>query len=160
MEIIIHQLLCGENSKKAWDLLQTTIPDVSIARRIAPKTDLQDQAGGVAWKPTIRGFMQDDFFLLMKTFSDKSPDVRPGRAFSHVLLIAKKDIDLIVDIGSLFKYLPIDINKNISIEPIIFNTKEVSGITFPNGFQERFNKAIFGFIKANDFNSTLTNLSS
>jgi hypothetical protein len=155
VEIIIHQSLCGENSKKAWDLLQTTMPDTSIAKSIAFKADLQDQAGGVSWKPTIRGFMQDDYFLLMKTFPDKSPDVRPGRAFSHVLLISKKDIDFVVDIGSLFKYLPNEIEKSISLEPIKFNPKELSGITLPNGFQERFNKAIYGFKKYKDFKNTI-----
>jgi len=155
VEIIIHQSLCGENSKKAWDLLQTTMPDASIAKSIAFKADLQDQAGGVSWKPTIRGFLQDDYFLLMKTFPDKSPDVRPGRAFSHVLLISKKDIDSVVDIGSLFKYLPKEVDKLISLEPIKFNPKELSGITLPNGFQERFNKAIHGFKKSTDFKNTI-----
>jgi hypothetical protein len=155
VEIIIHQSLCGENSKKAWDLLQTTMPDTSIAKSIAFKADLQDQAGGVAWQPTIRGFMQDDFFLLMKTFPDKSPDVRPGRAFSHVLLISKKDIDSVVDIGSLFKYLPNEINKSISLASINFNPKEVSGIDLPTGFQERFNKAIHGLKKTADFKNTI-----
>lgn len=155
MEIIIHQSLCGENSKKAWDLIKTTLPDTSIARSIAIKADLQDQAGGVSWKPTIRGFMQDDYFLLMKTFPDKSLDVRPGRAFSHVLLISKKDIDFVVDIGSLFKYLPNEIEKSISLEPIKFNPKELSGITLPKNFQERFNKAIHGFKKSKDFKNTI-----
>jgi len=155
MEIIIHQSLCGENSKKAWDLIKTTLPDTSIARSLAIKADLQDQAGGVSWNPTIRGFMQDDFFLLMKTFPDKSPDVRPGRAFSHVLIISKKDIDFIVDIASLFKYLPNEIDKSISLEPIKFNPKELSGLTLPNGFQERFNKAIHGFKKANNYKNTI-----
>jgi hypothetical protein len=155
VEIIIHQSLCGENSKKAWDLLQTTMPDISIARSIAFKADLQDQAGGVAWKPTIRGFMQDDYFLLMKTYPDKSPDVRPRRSFSHVLLISKKDIDSIIDIGSLFKYFPHEIVKSISIEAIKFDPTEVSGIILPNGFQERFNKAIHGFKKASDYKNTI-----
>jgi len=155
VEIIIHQSLCGENSKRAWDLLQTTMPDISMARSIAFKTDLQDQASGVAWKPTIRGFMLDDYFLLMKTFSDKSPDVRPGRAFSHVLLISKKDIDSVVDIGSLFKYLPSEIDKSLFIAPIKFNPKELSGIVLPNGFQERFNKAIHGYKRASDYKNTI-----
>lgn len=155
MEIIIHQSLCGENSKKAWDLLQTTMSDISIARSIAFQTDLQDQASGVAWKPTIRGFMQDDYFLLMKTFSDRSPDVRPGRAFSHVLIISKNDINSIADIGSLFKYLPSEIDKSLPIAPIKFNPNELSGIALPNGFQERFNKAIHGFNKASEFKNTI-----
>jgi GTPase-associated protein 1, N-terminal domain type 1/Effector-associated domain 1 len=155
VEIVIHQSLCGENNKKAWDLLQTTMLDIPIAKKIAFNTDLQDQAGGILWKPTIRGFIQDDYFLLMKTFPDKSPEVRPGRTFSHVLIIPKKYIGLIADIGCLFKYLPNEINKTISLEPIIFDTYTVSGITVPNGFQERFNKAIHGFKNLNDFKSTI-----
>lgn len=155
MEIIIHQSLCGENSKKAWDLLKTTMPDNSIARSVGFKADLQDQAGGITWKPSIRGFMQEDFFLLMKTFPDKSPDVRPGRVFSHILLIAKKDIYSVVDIASLFKYLPDEIDKSNSISPINFNPKEVSGIALPIGFQERFNKAIHGFKNADSFKKTI-----
>jgi hypothetical protein len=155
VEIIIHQSLCGENSKKAWDLLKTTMPDISFAKSIAFKTDLQDQAGGVPWRPTIRGFMQDNFFLLMKTFPDKSPDVRKGRAFSHVLLIEKKDFDSIEDIGSLFKFFPEEIDKSISIEQIIFNPKEKSEIILPLVVTERFNKAIHGLVKANDYKNTI-----
>ena len=155
MEIIIHQSQCGENSKKAWDLLKTTMPNISIAKSIAFKTDLQDQAGGVAWKPTIRGFMQNDYFLLMKTFPDKSPDVRPGRAFSHVLLISKDDIDSIADIGSLFKFLPDEIDKSISLEPISFNENEASGIKLMPNFQNRFNKAIHGYVRASSFKNTI-----
>ncbi|MCH8034201.1 MAG: hypothetical protein IH950_10675 [Bacteroidetes bacterium] len=153
--MIIHQSQCGENSKKAWDLLKTTMPNISIAKSIAFKTDLQDQAGGVAWKPTIRGFMQNDYFLLMKTFPDKSPDVRPGRAFSHVLLISKDDIDSIADIGSLFKFLPDEIDKSISLEPISFNENEASGIKLMPNFQNRFNKAIHGYVRASSFKNTI-----
>ena len=68
MEIIIHQSICGENSKGAWDLLNTTMPDIPIAMSLAFNLDIQDQAGGIAWAQSIRGFMQDDYFLLMKTF--------------------------------------------------------------------------------------------
>lgn len=130
------------------------MPDDSIARSIAFKTDLEDQAGGVTWQPTIRGFLQDDYFLLMKTYPDKSPDVRTGRAYSHVLLISKENIDSITDIGSLFKYFPDEIDKSISLEPINFNLKDVNGIILPKGFQERFNKAIHSYRKSNDYNNT------
>jgi hypothetical protein len=155
MDIVIHQSLCGENSKKAWDLLQTTLPDSSIARSIAIKADLQDQAHGITWKPTIRAFMQDDFFLLMRTFSDRSRDVRPGRTFSHVLLIPRNAIDSVIDIGSLFKYLPNDIDKSISISPITFNPNELSGTVLPDGFQDRFNKAIHGYKRFSQFKNTI-----
>lgn len=155
MGIIIHQSQCGENDKKAWNLLKTTMSDIPIAKAIAYKTDLQDQAAGVVWKPTVRGFVQDNFFLLMKTFPDKSPDVRPGRVFSHVLIISKKDIDSIVDIGSLFKFLPDEIDKSISLEPIKYNSNELSEIIYPAGFQERFNKVIHGFNKGDEYKNTI-----
>lgn len=155
MEIIIHQSQCGENSKKAWGLLKTTMSDISLAKSIAFKTDLQDQAGGVAWKPTIRGFMQDDFFLLMKTYPDKSPDVRPRRVFSHVLLISKDEIDSVADIGSLFKFLPDEIDKSVTLEPISFNNNETSGIKLTPIFQNRFNKAIYGYVRTNSFKNTI-----
>ncbi|EJP17918.1 hypothetical protein LEP1GSC080_0080, partial [Leptospira interrogans str. FPW2026] len=61
------------------------MPDISLAKSLAFKTDLHDEAGGVAWKPTVRGYFENDYFLLMKTFPDRAPDVRSGRAFSHVL---------------------------------------------------------------------------
>lgn len=155
MEIIIHQSLCGENIKKAWGLLKTTMPDNGIAESIAFKTDLQDQAGGVAWEPVIRGFLHGDFFLLMKTFPDKSPDVRPRRAFSHVLLIPKSDIASIADIATLFPYLPERIDKSIALEPIHFDPKSASGTVLSTSFKERFNKAIHGLKNLEKFKETI-----
>ena len=155
MNIIIHQSVCGENSKKAWDLLKTTLPDVSVAKSIAFKTDLQDQAGGVAWKPTIRGFFQEEFFLLMKTFPDNSAEVRQGRAYSHVLMISKNDIESIIDIAILFKYLPNEIDKLSTVEPISLNPTELSGMILPMGFRERFNKVIHAINKSSDYKNTI-----
>ncbi len=155
MGIIIHQAQCGENNKKAWDLLKTTMSDITVAKSIAFKTDLQDHAVGVSWSPTVRGFMQNDYFLLMKSYPDKSPDVRPGRAFSHVLMISKEDIESIVDIGVLFNYLPSNINKSILLEPIKFNPKMKSGIKLSPSFEKRFNKVIHGFVRASEYKNTI-----
>ena len=153
--MIIHQLICGETNKKGWGLLKSTIPDASIAEAIAFVSNLQDSAGGVKWLPAIRGFYYHDFFLLMKTFPDNSPSVRSGRAFSHVLLISKDDINSIADIGSLFKFLPDEIDKSISLEPINFNPDEVSGLQLQPRFQGRFNKAIHGYVRASDYRNTI-----
>ena len=155
MGIIIHQSLCGENSKKAWDLLATTMPSTSLARSIAFKTDLQDQPGGLVWIPTIRGFLQDDHFLLMKTYPDKSADVRTGRAFSHVLLIPRADISIVRDISTLFKYFPESLNKDIDINPINYMPLEKKGIDEPLKFIKRFNKAIHGYRRFEEYNNTI-----
>ena len=83
MAITIHQAICGEQNK-SWELLRTTLIDNSLAKKIAFQTDLQDSPpSGLKWIPVIRGFLFGDFFLLIKTYTDNSPDVRNGRVFSH-----------------------------------------------------------------------------
>ena len=155
MEIIIHQALCGENNK-AWDLLKTTMPEIPVAKSIAFKTDLQDQPpSGILWAPSIRGFMLGDHFLLMKTYPDKSPDVRPGRVFSHVLIISKNDLPNIPVISSLLKYFPKDIDKSISIEPISFFANKKNSFEFDSNLQLRFNKAIRAFIHIHEYKNTI-----
>ncbi|BDS12398.1 GAP1-N1 domain-containing protein [Aureispira anguillae] len=153
--ITIHQSLCGEYNK-AWGSLKTTLVDLFLADSIAFKADLPDQTGNVPLNPTIRGFLQGDFFLLMKTFSDESLEVRPGRKFSHVLIIQKKDIELIYDISLLFKYLPNEINKNLVIKPIQLDLNEVeSKIVFPESLNLRFNKVINGYNNLSNYQNTI-----
>jgi hypothetical protein len=154
VKITIHQSLCGE-SKKEWSLLKTTLSDSALANKIAFNTGLHDQVGGTTWLPTIRGFIQDDFFLVMKTYPDTSPDVRPRRAFSHVLLIEKEKVSSIHDIAALFKYFPVELDKTISIEPIQFDTATNSELLIPNEFQGRFNKVIEGYRKTKEFKDTI-----
>ena len=155
MEIIIHQALCGENNK-AWDLLKTTIPEIPVARRIAFKTDLQDQPqSGILWTHYISASMPGDHLLLMKTYSDNSPDVRPGRVFSHVLIISKNDLPNIPVINSLLKYFPKDIDKSISIEPISFFANKKNSFEFDSNLQLRFNKAIRAFIHIHEYKNTI-----
>lgn len=89
MKVIVHQSICGEVDK-GWGLIRTTLSDVNIAKDIAFKTDLQEQTSGINWSPAIRGFSEGDYFLIMKTFEDTSPEVRRGRKFSHVLMVLKK----------------------------------------------------------------------
>lgn len=154
MKIIIHQCICGEVNK-AWGLIKTTLPDVSIAKSIAFRTDLQDQTSGVNWEPAIRGFSEGDFFLIMKTFEDKAIDVRPGRKFSHVLLIPKKEIIGIYSIEQIISLLPQKINKNTLLEPIPIEITSNNTVRIPDTIQGKFNKLIHGYININSYKNTL-----
>ncbi len=154
MKITIHQALCGE-SRKEWSLLKTTLPDKDLANKIVFNTGLHDQVGDTAWLPTVRGFIQDDFYLVMKTYTDNSIDVRRGRVFSHVLMIEKEQVSAINDIAALFNFFPNEMDKNISIEPILFDTNTKSVISLSNEFQGRFNKVIHGYRKTKEFKDTI-----
>jgi len=154
VKITIHQSLCGE-FKKEWSLLKTTLPDIALAQKIAFNTGLHDQVGETKWKPTVRGFIQDDFYLVMKTYSDTSPNVRPRRVFSHVLMIEKEMASSIKDIAVLFSFFPCEINKDISIEAIQFDTASNCEVLLPKEFQGRFNKVIHGYRKKKDFKDTI-----
>lgn len=154
MKIIIHQSICGEVNK-AWGLIKTTLPDVSIAKSIAFRTDLQDQTSGVSWDPAIRGFPEGDFFLIMRTFEDKAIDVRPGRKFSHVLLIDKKEIVGIDSIEQIISLLPKEVNKNMLLEPISIEITSSNSVGISDIIQGKFNKLIHGYININSYKNTL-----
>lgn len=154
MKITIHQSLCGE-LKKEWSLLKTTLTDIDLANKIVFNAGLHDQVGDTIWQPTVRGFIQDEFYLVMKTYPDNSNDVRRGRVFSHVLMIEKEQVSSINDIATLFNFFPNEMDKNISIEPIQFDTNSYSDLILPKEFQSRFNKVIHGYRKSKEFKDTI-----
>jgi len=130
MEVIIHQALCGENEddkSSGFSLLKTTLEDKALAKKILPKTNLADlPSSGINWIPAIRGFLVDRHFLIIKTYPDNSPKVRTGRLFSHVLIINQDDIDYVNDISSLFVHFEEQINKDLEISPIQYNSNNYS----------------------------------
>ncbi len=154
MKVIIHQSICGEVNK-AWGLIKTTLPDVNIAKSIAFRTDLQDQTSGINWESAIRGFSEGDFFLIMKTFEDTSPDVRRGRKFSHVLIIPKKEIVGIDNIEQIISRLPQEINKSADLEPISIEMSSSDAVSIPDAILGRFHKLIHGYININSYKNTL-----
>lgn len=154
MKVIIHQSICGEVNK-AWGLIKTTFQDVNIAKSIAFRTDLQDQTSGINWEPAIRGFSEGDFFLIMRTFEDTSPDVRRGRKFSHVLIIPMDKIARIDDLNQFISLLPLEINKNIHLEPISIEITSSKIIELPATIQGRFNKLIHGYVNIKAYKNTL-----
>ncbi len=156
MEIIIHQIICGEDDKGGYGLLKSSLLDSKLAKKIAFNTDIQEQTGTYQWDSAIRGFVVDDYFLIMKTFPDKSADVRPGRVFSHVLLIQKTELNNIQNLTPILEILPDKIDKEINVESILY--KEESDFvtdTSSSSYQGRFNKVIHGYANAQDFSKTI-----
>ncbi|MDP1880830.1 MAG: effector-associated domain EAD1-containing protein [Parachlamydiaceae bacterium] len=155
MSIEIHQALYGEHNK-GWDLLSTTLADNSLAKKISFKTDLQDSPpAGISWKPVIRGFLFNDHYLIIKTYLDTSKDVRNGRVFSHCLIISKKDIQKINDLGELFSVFNPEINKSISIQTLLVESDAKKNIDLSSSLSLRFNKAIKGFVAIENYNNTI-----
>ncbi|CAA9200822.1 GAP1-N1 domain-containing protein [Flavobacterium collinsii] len=155
MKIVIHQSICGEVDK-AWGLINTTLQDLNLAKNIAFKADLQEQTGGIVWNPAIRGFLEGDFFLVMKTFEDISNDVRRGRKFSHVLMIRKRDMLAMDDLTPIIDHLPEKMDKNLTLEiiDVEYKNKEVVDLV-PSIIEGRFNKLINGYIQIKNFKNTL-----
>jgi len=145
--ITIHQAICGEQNK-AWELLRTTLDDNSLAKKIAFQTDLQDSPpSGFHWQPILRGFLFSDYFLLIKTYPDNSPDVRNGRVFSHCLIINKLDLKNIFDLSPLLSLFKIEMDKDIQLEQINITSDPKKNVILKEDLQLRFNKVIQSFIK-------------
>lgn len=155
MEIIIHQIICGEDDKGGYGLLKSSLLDSKLAKKIAFNTDIQEQTGTYQWDSAIRGFLVDDYFLIMKTFPDRSANVRPGRVFSHVLLIQKTELNNIQNLTPILEILPDKIDKEINVEPILYK-EESDFVTDPSStYQGRFNKVIHGYVNSQDFSKTI-----
>jgi hypothetical protein len=156
VEIIVHQLLCGENEKKAWDLLKSTMPKDSIARNIAFKADLQDQTPtGLIWQPILRGFVYNEYFLLIKTYPDNSKEVRHGRVFSHVLVVDKEEIKGIENINILLTYFSPILDKSISIQSFKVEPSVIKPFQIELSLAPRFNKLIHGYTELHNYKNTI-----
>ena len=155
MKIVVHQSLCGEKNK-AWELLKTTMQDFGIAKSLAFKADLQEQTGGIHWIPAIRGFVEGDYFLIIKTFEDTSTEVRRGRKFSHVLIIHKGEIIKIDNLQPILNLLHGKIDKETSIELISIDVKLIETIIeHKPSFQGRFNKLAHGYLNIKEYSNTI-----
>lgn len=124
MQVTIHQALFGDKND-SLSLLKTSHPDEKLAYKICNSTDLSDR--GQNWSPAIRGFSFEDNYILLKTYSDTSPQVRQGRVFSHALIIEKKDISRINNLEVLYDHFQNEMNKDLDIQPIIYSDREFSG---------------------------------
>lgn len=111
----IHQAVFGDING-GYGLLRSTC-DVELAKRISGYTDLHEQTpDGINWDNVLRGFSIENYYLLMRTFVDKSPNIRDGRVYSHCLIIALADLNEINNLQELVKCLPINFRKDSAIE--------------------------------------------
>jgi hypothetical protein len=148
--IIIHQAICGEQNK-AWELIRTTLPDNITAKKIAFQADLQDSpSSGIIWLPAIRGFLVNEYYILIKTYPDNSPDVRNGRVFSHCLIVEKLALSKINDLSELLMNFRDDLDKTIQLQPIEFTPKNDVKLALDDRLQLRFNKAIRALVGFSD----------
>lgn len=127
MAIIIHQALYGDKNG-GHALLKTTLSDEKLANKISNSTDLSDR--GTDWNPAIRGFSYEDYYLIMKTYSDSK--IRVGRVFSHVLILEKQHLNEVNDLTSLFGLFKKEIDKGISLNPIEYLPSSLNKISGNN----------------------------
>lgn len=155
--VIIHQALFGELKDGSFGLIRTSLPDDKLAKKISFQTDLLDRPpSGILWLPIIRGFKFDDFYLIVKTYPDKSPNVRHGRVFSHTLIIESKDLYLINDVYKLFQVFNENLDKNIDLIALDYNSITLNNISEKNAeLGERFNKVIHGIIETTIYDNVI-----
>jgi hypothetical protein len=154
VEIKLDQSLCGENEKKAYGLLRTTIANTEEAKVLANKSDLPDHTLGIKFSPALRGFSEGEYFLIMRTFKDMSPEVRPNRVFTHMLTASAKDICNFPDLWSICDLLQVEPSKTERISPVTAKTIPVNS-HIDEASKGRFHKLINGFINRGDFLNTI-----
>lgn len=130
--IVIHQAIYGEvlGKTSGHDLLTASDEKKELFRRVSGYTDLADRPeGGVLSGPVVRGFFAEDHFLLIKTFPDKSPELRSGRVFSHVLFIPKADLHRVHNLSDLFQFHLPGIQKEAEMHPLEYHSQEAMPTT-------------------------------
>ncbi|MVM29273.1 hypothetical protein GO755_04455 [Spirosoma sp. HMF4905] len=116
---VVHQALFGQDDSWGFGLLSTTHPNQSLVRRMGNSTDLIEQVPDqVSWQPTLRGRKWNEYYLLFKTYPDSSIGMRPGRVFSHVLIIESVNLPTVSNLRPLLDLLPIQLNKDIVLDPV------------------------------------------
>lgn len=125
--IVIHQAIYGEVQGKTsgHDMLAASDEKEELFRRVSGYTDLADRPeGGILSGPVVRGFFVEDHFLLIKTFPDKSPELRSGRVFSHALFITKADLHRVRSLSKLFQYHLPGIQKEAKMNPLEYKSQK------------------------------------
>lgn len=131
--ITIQQAIYGENSGHA--LLAKSDSQNDIFNRISGYTDLNDRPeGGVLSDPIIKGIFVENYYVLIKIFPDLSPKMRPGRVFSHALILDRENFLKVSNICDLFQFHLPSIDKGVSLNPIVYDSSSADWIQpKPNG---------------------------
>lgn len=127
--ITIQQAIYGENSGHA--LLAKSESKNDVFNRISGYTDLNDRpAGGALSYPIIKGIFIENHYVLIRIFPDLSPGMRPGRVFSHALILDLENFLQVNNICDLFQFHLTSIEKKVSLEPIIYNNPLINSIQY------------------------------
>jgi len=127
--MIIHQAIYGEVQGKTsgHGLLAASDEKNKLFNRVSGYTDLADRPeGGVLSSFVVRGLFVEDYFLLIKTFPDKSPGLRSGRVFSHALFIPKTELHQINNLSNLFQYHLPCIQKEVKMKSFEYVSQEAN----------------------------------
>jgi len=151
---IVHQAIYGDK-EGSYALLETSLTDTELARRICNATDLLDRpSNGYLTQSVFRGFALNDHFIFIKSFPDNDPSVRKGRVLSHVFIIERRDLHQINDLAELFSYFLSKPDKNPKLNSIVIDG-ENSGANKIVNQGSREAAAINGLLQHSSYNNTL-----
>lgn len=152
--IIIHQATFGDKAG-GYALLSSSFDDESIPKRIGNSTDVHDRpVGEVLSDPIVRGFLIDDYYLVVKSFPHVEEGIRLGRVFSHSLFIHKNDIEKISNLSGLLDLLMVEMNVKATVLPIQFVERSAS-FESPIPIKGRAAYGVKGLLNHGEFSNTL-----
>lgn len=113
VQITFHQARFGQDEQRGFGLLDTTHPDKALIRSLSFAANLAETPPDhLRWGPALRGVAQGDSYMVLRTFADTSPGMRPGRVFSHALLADAKQVALLSDLRPVLNHLPHSLDKH------------------------------------------------
>lgn len=152
--MLIHQAIYGDKSG-SYALLNTSLADIELARRLCNITDLLDRpSNGLLPNSFIRGFAFNNFYIFIKSFPDNDPNVRSGRILSHTLIVEQKDLHQLNKLDKLFSHFLSHPDKNPDLRPIELYDNGSEPIQLLNVIS-REAAAVNGLLEHSNYSNTL-----
>ncbi len=149
--IKIHQAIFGQGRDQGHSLLKASKEISNLAGQIFGSTDVIDRPNnGTLSSPIIRGFIVKDHYLFIKSFTD--PSGRPGRVFSHALILKVWDYLELIDISDLRSFFLEGIDKSFSPHVIEY---ENNPALIPNSPSPKERYATAGMIDHVDYQNVI-----
>jgi len=152
--MIVHQAIYGDKLG-SYALLETSLKDIELAKRICNVTDLLDRPpNGYLSQPVFRGFAFYDYYLFIKSFPDNDSAVRDGRVLSHTLIVNQNDLYQLNDLSLLTSHFISEPDKNSELSDIVIDDGKSAPIQIINDIS-REAAAINGLLYMSGFNNTV-----
>lgn len=133
MQITLHQARFGQDEQRGFGLLDTTHPDKALIRSLSFAANLAETPPDhLRWGPALRGVAQGDLYMVLRTFADTSPGMRPGRVFSHALLADAKQVALLSDLRPVLNHLPHSLDKHTAFTSVELHVSDATPPTASN----------------------------